>query len=148
VRSVLDPEDRRELMSRFRRLRPDTMPRWGRMSAPQMVSHLSDQMRHTVGDATAAPRPGPLRWPIVKQAVLYLMPWPKGRVRGPREAFLTEPGPWEADLTTLEGLVERFAAAADRVDWPDHAIFGSMSRRAWGWFCHRHFDHHLRQFGQ
>jgi len=28
-----------------------------------------------------------------------------------------------------------------------HAFFGPMTRQSWGYFCHRHFDYHLRQFG-
>ena len=44
-------------------------------------------------------------------------------------------------------ILDRFVAADDREAWPDHAIFGSMSRQSWGRFSHRHFDHHLRQFG-
>jgi hypothetical protein len=117
------------------------------MSAPQMLTHLSDQMRHTLGDARAAPRPGPLRWPILKQLVMYWLPWPKGHVRGPPEAFVTAPTTWSADLGTFETLIWRFVEAEDRVRWPEHALFGSMTRRSWGYFCHRHFDYHLRQFG-
>jgi len=112
-----------------------------------MVTHLSDQMRHTLGLAQVARRSGPLRWPIVKPLVLYLLPWPKGRVQGPREAFLSAPTTWEADLTTLEGLVREFGERSDQIAWPEHALFGAMTRRAWGFFCYRHFDHHLRQFG-
>jgi len=117
------------------------------MSAPQMLTHLSDQMRHTLGDARAAPRPGPLRWPILKQLVMYWLPWPKGHVRGLPEAFVTAPTTWSADLGTFETLIGRFVEAADRVRWPEHALFGAMTRRSWGYFCHRHFDCHLRQFG-
>jgi hypothetical protein len=118
------------------------------MTAPQMVAHLSDQMRHTLGNARAAPRPGPLRWPVLRQLVMYWLPWPRGRTQGPPEAFLTRPTTWETDLATFEGLVQRFIQAEGRPDWPEHAIFGSMSRRSWGFFCYRHFDYHLRQFGE
>jgi hypothetical protein len=117
------------------------------MTAPQMLAHLSDQMRHTLGDAHAAPRPGPLRWPILKQLVIHWLPWPKGRVQGPPEAFLTQPTTWDVDLVTFEGLVQRFVQAEDRTDWPEHAFFGHMTYRCWGFFCYRHCDYHLQQFG-
>ena len=147
MRTILDPAHRTAILGRFRRLGPDTPRRWGRMTASQMLVHLSDQMRHTLGDAPCARRSGPLRWPLVKQAVLYWLPWPKGRAKGPPEAFLTKPTTWTADLAAFEALVARFVAADDRVRWPEHALFGKMSRKAWGRFCHKHFDHHLRQFG-
>ncbi len=112
-----------------------------------MLVHLSDQMRHTLGDAHAAPKPGPLRWPIVKQVAMFWLPWPKGRVQGPPEQFLTSPTAWEADLGAFEALVQRFDQQEDRVAWPEHAFFGPMTRRSRGFFCYRHFDYHLRQFG-
>jgi hypothetical protein len=84
---------------------------------------------------------------ILKHLVLYVLPWPKGIIQGPPEAFLTEPGNWADDLAALRELVDRFLNAPPQRSWPAHPNFGRMSRRAWGVFCYRHFDHHLRQFG-
>jgi uncharacterized protein DUF1569 len=117
------------------------------MTAPQMLVHLSDQMRHTLGDAPAAPCPGPLRWPLFRHVAMFWLPWPHGRAKGPPEAFLTRPTTWAVDLTTFESLVERFVQQENRTEWPEHALFGPMTRRTWGQFCHRHFAYHLRQFG-
>jgi hypothetical protein len=117
------------------------------MNAGQMLAHLSDQLRHTLGDAIAAPRPGPLRWPIVRQLVMYWIPWPRGRTQGPPEAFVTKPTTWQADLRGFESLITRFVAEEERRVWPEHAFFGKMTRQSWGRYCYRHFDYHLRQFG-
>jgi hypothetical protein len=146
MRSVLDPVDRERILDRFRSLKPDAPARWGRMNAPRMLAHLSDQMRHALGDVPTAPIPGPLRLPILKHLIMFWAPWPKGRITGPPEAFVTVPTTWQADLATFEGLVARFAAD-ERQTAPDHASFGSMTRQSWGYFCHRHFDYHLKQFG-
>ncbi len=145
--SLSDDGQRREIVARLRRLRPDSPQRWGQMMAPRMVAHLTDQMTHTLGDVPVAPRRGPLRWPPVRYLSIYWIPWPKGRVHGPPEAYVTEPAEWSADLESLVALVERFGAADPEAAWPDHALFGRMSGRDWGVFCHKHFDHHLRQFG-
>jgi len=147
MRTLFDPRCRAEVLARFRSLSPKVPPRWGRMTAPQMLTHLSDQMRHTLGDAPCAPIYGPLRWPVIRQLVLYWLPWPRGRGKGPPEAFLTRPTDWGNDLHALVILIERFAAKAAHTSWPEHALFGPMSGRAWGKFCYRHFDYHLRQFG-
>ena len=147
TRTILDPAARQALLTRFRHLQPGAAPRWGRMTAQQMLAHLSDQMRHTLGDARAAPRLGPLRWPILRQLAMLWLPWPHGYAKGPPEAFLTRPTTWEADLATFVELIDRFVQQEQRTEWPEHAIFGPMTRRTWGLFCHRHFDYHLRQFG-
>lgn len=135
------------VLERIRRLQPDAARRWGKMTAPQMVAHLTDQMRHTLGEATAAPRFGTLRNPLVKYLVIYWLPWPKGRIKGPPEAFLTKPTTWDADVANLIDLLNRFVDQGPAGDWPEHAFFGNMAGKDWGVFCHKHFNHHLSQFG-
>jgi hypothetical protein len=144
---MFDDRCRQTMVARLRRLAPDRPGRWGRMTAPQMVAHLTDQMHHALGDVPVKARQGMLRWPPVRFAAIYLMPWPKGRIQGPSEAFVTQPASWEADVRALEQLLDRFAARGPLAEWPDHALLGCMTGRDWGVFVHRHFDHHFRQFG-
>lgn len=147
MRTMFNREYRVELLRRLRRLDPDRAAQWGRMTAPQMLAHLGDQMRLTMGEYPCVPMPSPLRRPVIRELVLYWLPWPNARVQGPPEMFTTRPRIWAADLATVEALVEHLAVRAPRGAWPEHPLFGRMSGRAWGVFCYRHFDHHLRQFG-
>ena len=147
MNSLFDAAEFGRTLQRIRSIAPDRRPLWGRMSAPQMIAHLTDQMHHVLGDETVAARHGPLRWPPVRFASIYLLPWPKGRIKGPPEAFVTQPKSWDRDVRELEALLERFAARDLKGTWPDHALFGRMNARDWGVFVHKHFDHHLRQFG-
>jgi Protein of unknown function (DUF1569) len=148
MRTLFDDACRTDVLARLRHVRPDTRPSWGRMTAPQMVVHLADQMRMTLGNArwTRMP-PAHLRWPGMKQAALYWLPWPKGAIQGPPEVFVTTPTDWDADIATVEALVARFAARGPGGAWPEHSHFGRLNGRQWGVFCYRHFDHHLTQFG-
>jgi len=146
-RSMFNDSCRQTMLARLRRLTSDSQRRWGRMTAPQMVAHLTDQMHHALGDSPVKAGPGYLRWSAVRIASIYLLPWPKGRIRGPSEAFMTQPTSWDADVGGLETLLERFSASEPGSRWPDHALFGRMSGSDWGVFVHKHFDHHLRQFG-
>src|SRR6266536_1654460 len=111
---MFDRDCRGELLNRLRRLTPDRPAQWGRMSAPQMLAHLGDQMRSTLGECPCAPMPSPLRRPVIRELVLYWLPWPKARVEGPPEAFRTQPTTWAADLAEIEALVERFATIGTR----------------------------------
>jgi hypothetical protein len=144
---MFDPATRETIIHRLRSLTPDRGARWGRMNPPQVVAHLSDQMRHCLGDATCKQQRGILRLSIVRWLFIYWIPWPKGRAKGPPEAFLSKPTTWEADVAGLERLLERFGERAGEEQWAEHALFGRMTRRDWGVFVHKHFDHHLRQFG-
>ncbi len=101
MKTVLDPACYARLLTRFRGLSPDAPARWGRMNAPRMLAHLCDQMRHTLGDTPVVPHRTVLHWPVVKQVVMYWLPWPKARIKGLPEAFLTPPTTWHADLAML-----------------------------------------------
>jgi hypothetical protein len=147
MRTLFNNACRIRLLARLSRMRPEHPPQWGQMSAPQMLAHLGDQMRLTLGDTPCSPMPSPLRYPGIKHAVLYVLPWPKGRVQSPPEGFATRPTNWSDDLAALEALVARFIARGPSGTWPEHPFFGPLSGSAWGVFCYRHFDHHLRQFG-
>jgi hypothetical protein len=68
-------------------------------------------------------------------------------VEGPPEAFVTQPAVWSEDLGRFEALIARFLDQEEHGIWAEHAIFGRMTKRSWGYFCYRHFDYHLKQFG-
>lgn len=147
MRSMGNPADRSELLARIRALRPDSPRRWGTMTAPRMVAHLTDQMGHTLGDHPCTPVRSFMNFPPIAWLAIYVIPWPKGRAKGPADAFVTQPGDWNDDIRRLEALVARFAERDPAGPWPPHALFGRMSGRDWGVFCYKHFNHHLTQFG-
>lgn len=147
MRNLLNPKNRQQILDRIGDLEPDLPPLWGRMNAPRMVVHLCDQMRLTLGGVEVAPIPSYARYPVMRELLLYVLPWPKGKVRGPREAFVTKPGEWEEGVATLVDLIHRYVEEDPFPTYPNHPIFGRMGRRDWGVLCYRHIDHHLRQFG-
>jgi Protein of unknown function (DUF1569) len=140
-----------ELIGRARKLTPDTRPRWGSLTARQMLCHVGDVVRLVVGDIpTKPPRPRhglrPLQRFPLKHLFLYLLPWPHG-VRGPKAAFTTSPAELEEDVKALEALLLKFRDFAPKDQWPSHPIFGPMTARDWNRVLYRHTDHHFRQFG-
>jgi DinB family protein len=148
MKSLFQEESRTEVLCRIGRLTPRSARLWGRMSAGQMVAHCADQLRLALGDLASGPASGPLRFPLLKKLAIYWVPWPKGRVKAPRELFTTRPDTWDGDLAALRTLIERFAGSNPEETWPPHPMFGPMSGRDWGALAYRHLDHHLRQFGQ
>ena len=116
------------------------------MSAPQMVSHLIESMRMATGELPVAPKPGPFRYPPLKQLIIYYLPWPKDAPTAP-ELLTRSPHQWDTDVKELATLLDRFSTRAVSGPWPEHPAFGPLSGDAWGFLAHRHVDHHLRQFG-
>jgi hypothetical protein len=146
MKSLFNPRDHRELQERVQRLRTNQTPRWGRMSALQMVAHLADSLRMASGELEVAPKKAPFRYSPLKELVIYLLPIPKGVPTSP-ELIARKPGDWSTEIADLRdqlnGIVQRGAEALA----PEHPAFGSLSAGQWGVLIYRHMDHHLRQFG-
>jgi hypothetical protein len=117
------------------------------MSAQQMVCHLSESLKMALGELKVAPKKLPIRYPPLKQLIIYLAPFPKNAPTAPELVITTTANAWTRDVGDLQALVDRFAARGQDGSWPDHPAFGRLSSRAWGVLIYRHMDHHLRQFG-
>ena len=143
--------DKAEIIRRLRMAQPDCTRRWGRMSAHQMVCHLSDSFRLVTHQKEASPATGLLQTTLIKWIALYVpLRWPPGVTTRPevdQEIGGTKPGDFAADLAELETLIEIFTTPAKGYAWPAHPIFGKMSEAAWMRWAYLHMDHHLRQFG-
>ena len=79
MRTLARARDRAELLERLARLRPDSPRQWGRMSAPEMVCHLTDAFRMAMGDKEVSSASSVPQRTVVKWAALYLpVQWPTG----------------------------------------------------------------------
>jgi hypothetical protein len=154
--SLLDPADSSALEMRFSRLRPDTAARWGKFTAPQMLSHAIQSLGMMSGELTMAPAGDSWllrRWPL-KHLLIHFLPFPKGLPTSPellaRESVGTQTPAerWEGEIETIRAALRAVVArGAAGTPWPDHVAMGPMTGRQWGVFQYRHLDHHLRQFG-
>jgi hypothetical protein len=144
-RSLSNAVARKELLDRLERLTPETTPLWGKMTAPQMLAHLTDWMLMAKGELKAAAIKRPLRYPPLKQLVIYWLPFPKGVPTAP-ELIRGEIPEWSVEYAAVRRHVQSFEKL-DPKTWPEHPVFGKMTPKAWCVFAYRHMDHHLRQFG-
>jgi hypothetical protein len=138
--------DCQEIRQRLSRLKADARGQWGKMDAPRMVVHLTDSLKMTLGELPVASKKLPLRYPPLKQLVLYVLPFPKSAPTAP-ELIGRVPGEWAVEMAELEAAIERFMTQPPGREWPEHPAFGPLTRDAWGTLVYRHTDHHLRQFG-
>jgi len=140
-----------EIVRRLRTVRPESARRWGQMSAPQMVCHLSDSCLMMTGQKPVSDATGRLQRTLVKWIALYLpLRWPAGILTRPeidQHVAGTKPVDFATDVAKLEALLELITTREKGFEWPVHPIFGRMSRAAWLRWAYRHMDHHLRQFG-
>lgn len=145
MKTIFDQEARGGLMARLDRVTAESRPRWGKMSAEQMLAHLVEAMRMTLGEFNTRPKRMVTRYPPLRQLFVYWLPWPKGAPTA-RELLPSDRREIEDSKRQLIRLVSAISERTE-TEWPDHPAFGKLSRRGWGVLGWRHIDHHLRQFG-
>ena len=146
MKSVWNAADHRELQERVARLTPQHQARWGKMSALQTVVHLSDALRMASGELVVAPKNVPVRYPPLKQLLIYWLPMPKGLPTAP-ELIARQPGDWTEEVAELRRQLDALVRRGTGALAATHPAFGRMSAKDWGVLVYRHTDHHLRQFG-
>jgi hypothetical protein len=152
VKTLAHAREKAEILERLRAVRPDSARRWGRMTADQMICHLSDVFLSVLGRRPVSHDTRLLNRTIVKWIALYApLRWPAGIETRPeldQQAGLgTRPGDFAADVALLVSLVETITASTTCFAGQVHPIFGRMSDRDWLRWAYLHMDHHLRQFG-
>src|SRR5262249_451232 len=152
VKTLARDRDKAEILRRLGGLRHDSVRRWGRMSAHQMVCHLCDGCRMLTGDRTTQPMAGPLPRPVMKWIALYAPVRPRaGILTSPeidQEIGGTKPVSFESDVAELASLLDQMKKdQRARIAGQIHPVFGRMSESAWLRWAYLHADHHLRQFG-
>ena len=147
----ITPAQMAAVRERMSRLTPDRHPLWGTMTPHEAVCHLSDALRHPLGDRSAViPPPSWFRHVLLKWLVLWVIPrYPKGAKTkasfDPRREG-TKPGDFARDVAALDALTEQFILGASSIK-VEHTRFGPMRERDWLRWWWMHTDHHLRQFG-
>ena len=137
------------LMERIRHIPETAKPAWGSFTPRQMVSHLADIVRYSMG-----------RGPVVPVNAGWFSRWcvapllMHGILRPPRNLALPaelRPGnlPWPpADVEDLHALLEDYLARVQAGDLrtAPHPAFGDVGIDGWARLHIVHFEHHLRQF--
>jgi hypothetical protein len=150
MKTLRNPRDTDQILSRLQGVRPGTSRRWGKMSPHQMICHLSDGLRLYMGLKSVAAPGFPYPSKLLQWWCLWVpIRWPKGFQTVPeldQQIGGTQPVEFDRDVAELRSLLHRFSRNPPQFNWP-HTYFGPMSVAAWMRLGYLHSDHHLRQFG-
>ena len=145
--SILNDADRTAICQRIGSVTSASVPRWGRMDATAMLTHLRLSVLMALGELPVANKSKRVFQVFpVKHLILHVVPFPKGAPTAP-ELLVPDAASVDAIRSELVSLVERIGAGPREGDGPVHPLFGRLSFREWGVATYKHTDHHLRQFG-
>lgn len=150
MKTLHDPAVRKQIENRIHQLKESNIPRWGKMTATQMLVHCTDQLRLATGERKGVDQSSLFRRTLAKWTVLYTIGFPKGR----KTIIELDPAQKGTPITTFEGdrklllaTIQNFCLYDLRKGYEAHPYFGPLTRDQWGNMAYRHLDFHLRQFG-
>ena len=143
--SLYAPDTYQHSLARIERLSPQTTPRWGSMSAAQMLAHCAEILEVANGEPL---KNTPLLVKLFKRMIRSMVvggrPYPKNTRTHPQYEQTAERD-FETEKQRLLAALTRFK---EEEGLPrEHPLFGAMTAEEKGWSIYKHLDHHLSQFG-
>jgi hypothetical protein len=149
MKNLFNLNDREQLIRRIETLEPTNKRNWGRMTIHQILVHLSDPFRHSLGEKHAIDQNNAVFQSFFGKCMVRFIPWPKAAPTAGEflPGFgMTEPIDFNSDKQSLLLLIHRFVNVPPDFRFHPHPLFGPLSRKDFGRLYWRHLDHHLRQF--
>jgi Protein of unknown function (DUF1569) len=145
--TIFNPANFLAIYDRTFKIKPDAQRQWGKMNVVQMLNHLKVatgsgiKLYHLKDESS-------FLWRVIIKfiALRVLRQFPKNAKAA--EGFKIEMNnalDFDTEKKQVLDILKK-AYSSTNETYP-HPLFGIMSRADWGRLIYRHFDHHLRQFG-
>ena len=138
------------LVLRIERLTPDTKKLWGKMNVTQMLTHMNDAFRISLGMKPAVDVSNFFSRNVTFPVAVYVLPfWPKGEATAnelDQERAGSSPRDFYTELEFLLKMIDVFNEREEAKLKP-HPMFGQLTKQQWRDLLVKHLDHHLKQFG-
>lgn len=151
--SIFQPGIKQSIFDRIDQVTSDTTGNWGKLTASQMIRHLSEANRMALGEILMPDRSNLLTRTAFKWMFLSNIKPPgreKGNIKTFPEVDVVGSNIAVDDIYTekkrYKDSVERIIASP--VLHPTHTAFGKMTRKDWGYLVYAHADYHLTQFNR
>ena len=143
MRTLLQPNDYKYVLTRLNALNGSETRLWGTMTVSQMLAHCRKQIEMALGEIPSKPMfPRPIQW-LSKITFGYYIPWSKNLVTA-AEMVSNEDVAFDTEHEKLLSIISEFMEAKELFP---HPIFGNLTKEDWGLIIYKHLDHHFRQFG-
>ncbi len=133
-------------------LNPEVLPVWGSMNATQMLDHLSDALKLSMGIYKIGEDLINDKWEKYKNIGLYSERPLTKNFTNPIFSLLQKTDEVEHEQAK-QNLIQNFQSfkqlfAEQDADFRTiHNMFGKLNYHEWLWFHYKHYSHHFAQFG-
>jgi hypothetical protein len=147
---VLNNSSLETLIARINKLETGSVPKWGKMTVEEMLTHCSTAVQMAMGEVPAKMKFSKATAAAARLLFIDVFPFPKGSPTAPElhpKMGLRKPEEFLRERDLLISQLTRLNATPDAHEFTEHPIFRKMGRKRWGQLVNKHMDHHLRQFG-
>ena len=146
INNLFTPAAYEECLRRIDRMSAAAAPRWGSMTAAQMLAHCAEVQEVMNGSRalSGTPLAARLLAPLIRRLVVGEKPYPRNARTHPQYLQAGERD-FERERARLLAALEAFRAT-EHGPPVRHALFGALSPGERGRASYKHLDHHLRQF--
>ena len=150
IGETFDDNIKEGFVTRLDNLTPETKGRWGSLTVEQMLAHMNDAFRISLGMKDAIDKSNFYSRNILFRVGVYLLPvWPKGEATAPeldQRQQGSKPRDFYAEVEFLKKMLDVFNERESSKLKP-HPMFGKLTKKQWRDLLVKHLNHHLRQFG-
>lgn len=147
---MISEAHKQNITSRIERLTPDTKALWGQMTVTQMLTHMNDALRISMGMKEAIDKSNFFWNKIAFPVAVYVLPgFPKNAATASELNQLkdgSKPRDFYTEAEFAKKMLDIFNEREESKLKP-HPMFGKLSKQQWADLLVKHFDHHLKQFG-
>ncbi|MGC6432392.1 MAG: DUF1569 domain-containing protein [Jejuia sp.] len=149
MKNIFDAAVTKEVIERINQLQPSTTPKWGKMSADQMLAHCN--VTYEMAFENTHQKPNGLTKLMlklfVKNTVVNEKPY-KHNSRTAPQFLITDAKNFEVEKNRLVNFIKKTQELGDKhFDGKESHSFGNLTSKEWNNMFYKHLDHHLTQFG-
>jgi len=146
----LTSKNRQIFINRIEKLNAETPRKWGALDCIGVLRHMRLILEVSLAEKEV-PDMSSLFLKTVGRVVAFHtpLPWPKGKIKVPKEYTPAPEGDFDTEKAQLLEAVGRFLEAAEAEPGKKtiHPGFGLVTLDYWRHVHGKHMDHHFRQFG-
>jgi Protein of unknown function (DUF1569) len=150
IPNIFDKQVSDQFIIRINHLTPGTQPKWGKMTASQMLAHCNVSYEYVYEPEKYKPASGFMKIIIrlfAKNAVVSEKPYKQNSPTGP-DFKVSNDKNFEHEKERLIGFIEKTSSLGSHFfDGKESHSFGKLSSTEWSNMFYKHLDHHLTQFG-
>ncbi len=149
MKNIFDKEVSDEVIARIKKLTPQTLAQWGKMTVGQMLAHccVTYEMVFEDSHPKATGFKKLMLKLFVKGVVTNEKPYAKNSRTAP-QFIITDPREFDKEKSRLIAYLNRVQALGEKhFEEKESNSFGKLTAVEWNNSFYKHLDHHLTQFG-